>query len=170
MQTGPEEVPLTGTYYRLTHRLAPDPLVVTGADHRFVHRDEENSSSTLADSITTALNEVEGWLSAHYGFSVKIRPGEYRLVTVQLRLERVWDLRNPATKEALGPVAELLTTQGHPEELKNLGREARRAGIQGFLWESTKVPGGVCLVVFLENVREEDIEVVDDRVLHERPA
>lgn len=170
MPTRPEEISLEETYYRLTYHLAPDPLVVTGSDHRFVHEDEENRCSTLADSATTALNEVEGWLSAHYGFSAKIRPGNYRLVTVQLRLGRVWDLRNPATKEALGPVAELITTEGHPEELKNLGREARRAGIQGFLWESTKAPGGVCLVVFLENVREEDIEVVDDRVLHERPV
>lgn len=142
---------------------------MTGSDHRFVHKDEENPSSTLADSPNTALKEVEGWLSAYSGFSIKIRPEEYRLITVQLQLGRVRDLRNPATKEALGPVANLITIQGHPDELKDLGREARRAGIQGFIWESTKVPGGVCLVVFLENVSEEDIEVVEDRVLHERP-
>lgn len=142
---------------------------MTGSDHRFVHKDEENPSSTLADSPVTALKEVEGWLSAYSGFSVKIRPEEYRLVTVQLQFGRVRDLRNPAARETLGPVANLITIQGHPDELKDLGRKARRAGIQGFIWESTKAPGGVCLVVFLENVSEEDIEVVEDRVLHERP-
>lgn len=170
MKTRPEEVSLTGAYYRLTHIHAEHPLVATGTDHRFDHDDEENPTSYLGDSVTTALKEVEEGLSAHPGFSAKIRPGDYRLVTAQLRLRHVWDLRNPAMKEARGLAAELITTQGHPEELKDLGREARRAGIQGFLWESTKAPGGVCLVVFLENVREEDIEVVDDRVLHERPA
>jgi hypothetical protein len=170
MPVRPEEVSLTETYYRLTHIGAPDSLVATGTDHRFDHDDEENSTSYLGDSVTTALNEVEKGVSADPRFSVRIRPGDYRLVTAQLRLRRVWDLRNPATKEALGPVAELISTQSHPEELKNLGREARRAGIQGFLWESAKTTEGVCLVVFLENVRGEDIEVVDDRVLHERPG
>lgn len=170
MPVRPEEVSLTETYYRLTHIGALDLLVATGTDHRFDHDDEENPTSYLGDSVTTALKEVEEGLSVHPGFSTKIRPGDYRLITAQLRLMRVWDLRNPATKEALGPVAELITTQGHLEALKNLGREARRAGIQGFLWESANAPGGVCLVVFLENVRGENIEVVDDRVLHERPG
>lgn len=144
-------------------------MIVTGSDHRFVHKDEENPSSTLADSPNTALKEVEGWLSAYSGFSVKIRPKEYRLVTVRLRLSRVWDLRNPMAKEVLGSVASLITIQSHPDELKDLGREARRAGIQGFVWESTKAADGACLIVFLENVSDEDMEVVEDRLLYERP-
>lgn len=172
MPTKPEEtpeIPLTGTYYRLTHIRAEQPLVASGTGHRFDHADEENQTSYLGDCAATALREVEGGLSSHAGFIVKIRPGDYRLVTVRLRLERVWDLRNQATQEAFGLSAELITTQNHPEELKDLGHQARRAGIQGFLWESTRAPGGVCLVIFLENVPEEDREVVDDRVLHERP-
>lgn len=118
MPVRPEEVSLTETYYRLTHIGALDLLVATGTDHRFDHDDEENPTSYLGDSVTTALKEVEEGLSVHPGFSTKIRPGDYRLITAQLRLMRVWDLRNPATKEALGPVAELITTQGHPGSIE----------------------------------------------------
>lgn len=122
---------------------------MTGSDHRFVHKDEENPSSTLADSPNTALKEVEGWLSAYSGFSVKIRPEEYRLITVQLQLGRVRDLRNPATKEALGPVANLITIQGHPDELKDLGRERQGEQVSKDLYgNQRKSPAGSAWLFF----------------------
>jgi hypothetical protein len=164
-----QEISLTGRLYRLTYRLADHPLVATRADHRFDHDDEENPTSYLGDSVQTVLNEVEGGLSAGSGFSVQLRPGDYRLVTVDVQLTRVFDLSRRATQEALGPLGALATDPGHPRELKTLGREARRAGIQGFLWGSRQNPGGVCLVVFLENMPEEDITIIEDRILDERP-
>jgi len=164
-----EAKPFAGTFYRLTHLRAPDALVATGTDHRFDHDDEENPTSYLGDSIQTVLREIEGGLSTQVGFSVQIRPGTYRLISVRVDLTRVWDLRTPAVQAALGPLAELVSASGHPEELKMLGREARRAGIQGMLWASTKHPGGGCLVVFLENVPEGSISITDTQTLYERP-
>lgn len=163
-----EEISLTGLYYRLTHRLAEHLLIATGTDHRYDHDDEVNPTSYLGDSAQTVLKEVEGGLSTRSGFSVRIRPEEYRLVTVQVHLKRVYDFRKPSTREALGPLDRLVSDPRHPEELKTLGRQARQAGIQGFLWESTKNPGKTCLVVFLENVPEEDIQIVEDKILSER--
>lgn len=164
-----EEISLREHYYRLTHRLADHPMVATGTDHRFDHDDEETPTSYLGNSVQTVLKEVEEGLSTRAGFSVQIRLGEYRLITVHVHLKRIYDLTKPATQEALGPWTAFITDPGHPEELKTLGREARRAGIQGFLWESTKNPRGVCLVVFLENVPEEDITIIEDKILDKRP-
>ena len=165
-----DEKPLARTFYRLVHVRAGHPLIAAGTDHRFDHDDEANPTSYLGDSVQTVVREVEGGLSAHAGFSARIRPGMYRLVTVRLNLQRVWDCQAPATQAALGPLAQLLTALDHPEELKSLGRAARRAGIQGILWESTKNPGGSCLVVFLENVSAEDLSITDEQMLSERPC
>jgi hypothetical protein len=164
------ESSLTGHYYRLTHRLAHHPLVAAGTDHRFDHDDEENPTSYLGDSVQTVMKEMEGGLSTRTGFAVQIRPGAYRLVTVDVQLQRVYDFTKLTTREALGPLAALVTDPGHPDALKTLGREARRAGIQGFIWESTQHPGGICLVVFLENVPDEDIKLSEDRILDARPV
>lgn len=165
-----DEKPLAKTFYRLVHVQADQPLIAAGTDHRFDHDDEANPTSYLGDSVQTVVREVEGGLSAQAGFSARIRPGMYRLVTVRLDLQRVWDLQAPATQAALGPLAQLLTAPGHPEELKRVGRAARRAGIQGILWESTKNPGGNCLVVFLENVSVDELSITDEQTLDKRPC
>lgn len=172
MEETPKETPVAGTYYRITKLEAPSPLVATGTGHRFSHDDEPNETSYLADSPQTAVHEVEGSLSASHGFSVKIRPDQSRLVTVELHLNRVWDFRDPSVIAALDPsTATRITAEEHSEELEDLGRDARRRGVQGFLWKSTKTQRreAVCLVVFLENVRPEEVCVVEDRILGRRP-
>lgn len=116
----------------------------------------------LAEFIPTALMEIQA-----FGFP----PSAVAIVPVEVELQAVVDLRDPAIQSALHLSASSLAMNfrtvplgGTPTESQELGECAAVSRvIDGFLYESLATPGSVNLAVFENNLvlRQSSLAVND---------
>lgn len=145
--------PLKNIFYRaMLLKFARDPL----GKHRPIGRNRFNIDNGarvlyLAENLPTALQEIQA-----FGFPAHA----VAIVPVEVDLQAVLDLRDPAIQTALQLTSDHLAMNfraipagGPLTETQELGECAAASGcVDGFLYESLAMPGSVNLAVFESNL------------------
>ncbi len=164
--------PLKKLFYRaMLLKFARDPL----GKQRSIRRNRFNNDNGarvlyLAENVSTALQEIQA-----FGFP----PHAVAIVPVEVDLQAVVDLRDPAIRTALQLTSlnlamnfRAIPAGGPLAEIQELGECAAASGcIDGFLYESLAMPGSVNLAVLENNLAPlQSSLIVNDPAnsLHER--
>lgn len=108
-------------------------------------------------------------VAEHLRFASLLGPSTYfppkMLVSIEVDLDAVLDLRQPRVVRALGIRRsafgeEWLRANAFPTQLQVLGTTAREEGVSGILYPSRIEPSAENLVVFPENVGPAGLRVV----------
>ena len=135
-----------GTYYRMFNEASKDPKL-SGPDGRF-HTLGDGDSTYAGETAQTSEKEIKANLKG------ELVPEAWRIMPVELALERALDLRERSVRRRLGIKKKEILDPKRLGRAQQLGRRVRRQGVQGIIYESVRDPGRTNVVVFLENVVE----------------
>lgn len=135
-----------GTYYRMVNQASKDPKL-SGPYGRF-HGLGDGDTTYAGETPETSEKEIKANLKGEFV------PEAWRIMPVELALERAVDLRDRSVRRRLAVKKKEILHPNRPERAQQLGRRMRRHGVQGIVYDSVRDPGRTNVVVFLENVVE----------------
>jgi len=135
-----------GTYYRMLNTASKDPRV-SGPYGRF-HTVGDGDTTYTGETPQTCEKEIRANLKGEFV------PEAWHILSVELALERVVDVRKGSVRRRLGIKKKQILDPKRLGRAQQLGRRVRRQGVQGIIYESVRDPGRTNVVVFLENVVE----------------
>lgn len=135
-----------GTYYRMFNTASKYPRV-SGPYGRF-HKVGDGDTTYAGESPQTCEKEIKANLKGEFV------PEAWRIMSVELALERVVDLRKGSIRRRLDVKKKEIVDPKQLEPAQELGRRVRRQGVQGIIYDSVRDPGRTNIVVFLQNVVE----------------
>lgn len=135
-----------GTYYRMFNKASKDAKL-SGPYGRF-HRLGDGETTYAGETPETSEKEIKANLKGEFV------PEAWRLMPVELALERALDLRERSLRRRLAVKKKEIQYAKRLERAQQLGQRMRRQGVQGIVYESVRDPGRTNVVVFLENVVE----------------
>jgi len=135
-----------GTYYRMVNQASKDPRL-SGPYGRF-HNVGDGDTTYTGQTPQTCEKEIKANVKGEFV------PEAWQVMSVELALERVVDVRKGSVRRRLGVKKKEILDPKRQERAQRLGRRVRRQGVQGIIYESVRDPGRTNVVVFLENVVE----------------
>lgn len=148
---------LHGTYYRMFNQASKDPKL-SGPYGRF-HRLGDGDTTYAGATPQTSEKEIQANLQGEFV------PEAWRMMPVELALERAVDLRDRSVRRRLAVKKRELMHPKRLERAQQLGRRMRQQGVQGIVYESVRDPGQTNVVVFLENVEGVHIRFEETKTL-----
>lgn len=128
-------------FYRIVGKNRSGNEALTSSAGRF-HDDSSNPTSYVARTLETAWSEV----SANLG-PVRANPDAFRALEIIVDEPEFESLEDR-------PAFSSLMRDPAPPEGRELAEDLRAMGSDGLMYPSMRHPGGECVVLFLENVRD----------------
>ncbi|MFN7926087.1 MAG: RES family NAD+ phosphorylase [Bryobacteraceae bacterium] len=140
------------TLYRAVYqRYATEPIPSRSSSGRFHDALSPGQTSYLAEDPATAWKEV----ALHWGSTEQA----YRMVEVEIEIQKILDLTDPSTRKRYGIKVEQLVS-GDWSACQQLANQLRRDGFQAVrTFSRADQPDGRNVVVFLECLKPSHIKV-----------